>query len=329
MTLEYDVLANIFPLDKMLANFDAWREARTGAGEPAPLVEELPPPPPTLYAGDPASWYAEGSAAWYSQSAAGGVIAAFATPVVIGSATPLKVGLVPLGRIRHHKIKDQCTMASSKAPKDHVIAIIKAGLHLVPHVGGSIASLIDDYVPAATEQSIKKAIELLGEKLTLLEGRIDVEAVNKEDFAELFKSCYLVIVRSHREEKLHAAAALLANLLLRPNDPGKVSYEELDHLVRCLDALSIGAISVLGAARRIATSTPTDFQRHFRFTELRSTFPQFDASLLMSLVSELRSLNLLRVQESGGVRMPDHSEVLLELTPIGQRFVERFIEGNM
>ena len=71
MTLEYDVLANIFPLDKMLANFDAWREARTGAGEPAPLVEELPPPPPTLYAGDPASWYAEGSAAWYSQSAAG------------------------------------------------------------------------------------------------------------------------------------------------------------------------------------------------------------------------------------------------------------------
>jgi hypothetical protein len=47
-----------------------------------------------------------------------------------------------------------------------------------------------------------------------------------------------------------------------------------------------------------------------------------------SLVSELRSLNLLRVQE-GGIQMPDHGEVLLELTPIGQRFVERFIEGNM
>lgn len=219
-------------------------------------------------------------------------------------------------------------MAASKTPKDHVIAIIKAGLHLVPHVGGSIASLIDDYVPSSTERSIERAIELLGEQLTSLEGRIDVNAVNKEDFSELFKSCYLVIVRNNREEKLHAAAALLANLLLRPDDPGKVSYEELDHLVRCLDALSIGAISVLGAARRIATSAPSGSQEHFHFTQLRSSFPQFNSSLLMSLVSELRSLNLLRVQE-GSVRMPDHGEVLVELTPIGRRFVEKFIEGNM
>jgi hypothetical protein len=216
----------------------------------------------------------------------------------------------------------------SKAPKDHVIAIIKAGLHAVPHIGGSIASLIDDYVVTSTERSIERAIELLGEKLTSLEGRIDVDVVNKEDFSELFKSCYLVIVRSHREEKLHAVAALLANLLLRPDDPGKASYEELDHLVRCLDALSIGAISVLGAARRIATSAPSGSQEHFHFTQLRSTFPQFDASLLMSLVSELRSLNLLRVQE-GGLRMPEHDEALVEIIPIGKRFVERFIEGNM
>jgi hypothetical protein len=165
-------------------------------------------------------------------------------------------------------------MAASKTPKDHVLAIIKAGLHLVPHVGGSIASLIEDYVPSSTERSIEKAIDLLGVQLTSLEGRIDVNAVNKEDFAELFKSCYLVIVRSNREEKLHAAAALLANLLLRPDDAGKVSYEELDHLVRCLDALSIGAISVLGAARRIATSAPLGSQGHFHFTQLRSSFPQ-------------------------------------------------------
>jgi hypothetical protein len=152
--------------------------------------------------------------------------------------------------------------------------------------------------------------------------------VNKEDFSELFKSCCLVVVRSNREEKLNAAAALLANLLLRPNDPGKVSFEELDHLVRCLDALSTGAISVLGAARNITTSGASGSQGRFHFTQLRSSFLQFEPSLLMSLVSELRSLNLLHVQE-GSIGMPDNGQVLLELTPIGRRFVERFIEGNI
>jgi hypothetical protein len=219
-------------------------------------------------------------------------------------------------------------MATPKDPKDHALAVIKASLNLIPSVGGALASLIGDYVPTSTQRSIEKTMELLGEKLTSLEGRIDVEAVNKEDFSELFKACYLVVVRSHREEKLHAAAALLANLLLRPNDPGKVSYEELDHLVRCLDALSTGAISVLGAAHRIAGSAALGPQGHFQFQQLRGSFPQFEASLLMSLVSELRSLNLVRVQE-GAIRTSEYGETLVELTPIGQRFVERFIEGKM
>jgi hypothetical protein len=110
-------------------------------------------------------------------------------------------------------------MTRSKTKKDHVIAVIKAGLNAVPVVGGSIASLIDDYVPTSTERSIEKNLNLLAEKLTSLEGRIDVEEVNKEDFSELFKSCYLVVIRSNHEEKLRAAAALMANLLLRSNDP--------------------------------------------------------------------------------------------------------------
>src|SRR5271170_7009379 len=99
------------------------------------------------------------------------------------------------------------------SPRDHALAVLKAALNLIPNVGGALASLIGDYVPTSTQRSIDKTITLLGEKLTSLEGRIDIDAVNKEDFSELFKSCYLVVVRSNREEKLHAAAALLANLL--------------------------------------------------------------------------------------------------------------------
>jgi hypothetical protein len=212
-------------------------------------------------------------------------------------------------------------------PKDHALAVIKAAVNLIPMVGGSLGSLIGDYVPSSTRRKIDETVELLGEKLTALQGRIDVDAVNKEDFAELFKSCYLVIVRSHREEKLRAATAILANLLLRPGDPDKAPYEELDHLIRCVDALSTGAISVLGAARHIATSAAMGSQGHFQFSQLANSFSQFEGSLVMSLVSELRSLNLLRVQEPA-IRLADYGNYLIEITPIGRRFVERFIEGN-
>jgi hypothetical protein len=214
-----------------------------------------------------------------------------------------------------------------KSASEHVLAVVKAGLNAVPYVGSPIASLISDYVPSSTQRTVEKGLALLAEKLSSLEGRIDVEQVDKEEFAELFKSCYLVMVRSHHEEKLQAAA-LLANLLLRPGDPNKCSYEELDHFVRCLDALSIGAIAVLGAARHIAATAPSGGQGHFHFNQLSGTLTRFDPSLLMSLTSELRSLNLVRIQE-GVLRMPDRSEILVEVTPIGRRFAERFIEGKM
>lgn len=215
-----------------------------------------------------------------------------------------------------------------KSASDHALALIKAGMNAVPIVGGPIASLIGDYLPMSTQRNIEKTVSFLGEKLNILEGRIDVELVDKDDFSELFKSCYLIVLRSHREEKLRAAANLLANMLLRPGDPSKASYEELDHLVRCLDGLSSGAISVLGAARHIAMSANSGGQGRFHFSQLAISFPQFDSSLLMSLASELRGFNLLRVQE-GDIRLPDHAELLLEVTPIGQRFIDRFIEGNI
>jgi hypothetical protein len=69
-------------------------------------------------------------------------------------------------------------------------------------------------------------------------------------------------------------------------------------------------------------------QRSFQFDHLRNAFPSFDASLVMSLVSELSALNLVRTQ-AGAIRMPDDSGTLVELTPIGLRLVERIIEGKM
>jgi hypothetical protein len=206
---------------------------------------------------------------------------------------------------------------------------IKAILGAIPLVGGSLASLVE-LIPSATQRNTEKALGFFGEKISVLENRIDVGAVNRDEFSELLKSCLIVMGRTHREEKLHSAANILANLLLRQGDPAKVPYEELDHLVRCLDALSIGAIAVLGATRQLATSQPASQTMRIRieFSQLhQQKFPQMEASLVMSLVSELNALNLLTL-DIPAIKISEYGNYALELSPIGKRFVEQFIEGH-
>ncbi|TWT74670.1 hypothetical protein Pla123a_34940 [Posidoniimonas polymericola] len=46
----------------------------------------------------------------------------------------------------------------TKNSGDHTLAILKAGIAGIPLVGGSIASLIGDYIPTATERSREREL---------------------------------------------------------------------------------------------------------------------------------------------------------------------------
>lgn len=216
-------------------------------------------------------------------------------------------------------------------PADHILAVVKAGVSAVPYVGGLLASLIGDYIPMSTQRNIEHTAELLRGKITSLEARLDVEAVDKDEFAELFKSCYLVIVRTHHEQKLRAATALIANLLLKSGDPDKVSYNELDHFVRCLDALSIGAINVLGAAYnlRLGAQGDNEGNLNLEFGRIRNRLGTVDPHLLMGLIAELNTFNLMRFGRPLAISLPNFESHPVQLTPLGIRFVERFIDGRM
>lgn len=166
---------------------------------------------------------------------------------------------------------------------------------------------------------------LLSDRLQAVESRIDPDAINRDEFSELFKSCYLIFVRTHQEEKLRAAAALLTNLVLRPGDPEKAPYEELDHLVRCVDALSIGAIAFLGVVRQLTKPFP-QLNSRIDFGPVSARFPEMDVSLLMSLATELNSLNLIHIVEPA-IKVQNYGNYAIELTPIGARFVDHFLGG--
>ena len=140
----------------------------------------------------------------------------------------------------------------NKPASDHILAVVKAGLNAVPVVGGPLASLVGDYIPMATQRNLEKAVAQLQERLEALGPRLDIDAVDRDEFAELFKTAYLIIVRSHNEARLSAATNLVSNILLRPGDQQKLSYTELDHFARCLDQISLGAIQVLTRSVAIA-----------------------------------------------------------------------------
>lgn len=216
-----------------------------------------------------------------------------------------------------------------KPTSEHVLAVIKAGLNAVPVVGGPIASLIGDYIPTATQRNVQETLESLRVRIESLGNRIDVEAINREEFAEVFKSAYLVIVRTHQAAKLSAAALLVSNVLLRDGDPEKLSYTEIDHYVRCLDLLSVGGIQTLALAVRLAEEREpnalADQSVRINFEELQTGQPSVAPSLLMGLVGELDTLNLVHRAGVPNIRSPNYGNYPLEVTPLGGRFAKHLL----
>lgn len=213
---------------------------------------------------------------------------------------------------------------------DHALSVAKAGIEAIPLVGGPIASLLGDYLPNATERNLKRGMALFEEKLRAIERRVD-EQVDPDEFAELFKSCFLIWQRAHSEAKLRGASNVLAHLLLRREDPQKVPYSELDHYVHALESLSTGAIEVLGHLYSRA-GTPISGTVPFRpqatsFEAIIRDLPQHDPSLLMGLIGELDRFNLVLRREPPSIHREGYLDYSVTLTPLGVRFCEHVLSA--
>lgn len=198
-------------------------------------------------------------------------------------------------------------------------AVAKIALQLIPF-GGALATLIDTFIPDATARSVKEGQEFFQQRLEEIEDRIDVDAVNKEEFSELFKLCMLVWHRTHKEEKIRAAASLLANALLKNGDSEKLSYTELDHFARGLESLSIGALKVLGTVSTIKGNRQKQPSVDFVFGHLYDMVPETDSELLMGLLGELNSFNLVRMKGWPGTVTEEYRNYPLAFTSLGRRF---------
>jgi hypothetical protein len=106
---------------------------------------------------------------------------------------------------------------------------------------------------------------------------------------------------------------------------------ELYLYILCVDALSIGAITVLGAIRQVsATHRLGPNVDAIQFGQLRTRLAM-NAPLLRSLVSELQAFHLVSAQETPirGYAQEEYDGSHLRISAIGTRLIERFIEGDM
>jgi len=95
--------------------------------------------------------------------------------------------------------------------RDHSVNIVKCLLNAVPVIGGSLASLIEDYIPSQKEERLIEFTEGLGEKLSRVCDSIRHEYIKSDEFSFLFEQCYKNAALSYHKEVLEALQAILIN----------------------------------------------------------------------------------------------------------------------
>lgn len=127
--------------------------------------------------------------------------------------------------------------------KDHVRALVGAGLASVPWIGGAGAELLNSYLPAAVEKRRERWFKLLDKRLA------DVEELlfNDEAFQTLVLQATRAAFGTHLEEKM----VLLAEALRSAADTVRRGEDEFvaSRLLRWVDELEPLHFHILGAIR--------------------------------------------------------------------------------
>ena len=220
-------------------------------------------------------------------------------------------------------------------PPGQVGAIIRSllltGAAEVPGIS-MIAAHLERRMQDATNEATEKSIRLLGMKLNSMAARISMECLSTADFGDLLMGWMAVMGRTQREEKLRAAANLVANQLLVPGDPERIEPSEADLFMRAIEQLSKDALAVLGEAYLMGKyERRNDLGAEsvrLQFAVLCTRFPKSDPHLIVGLIGELDRFGLLHRDSRPVVRSASYEDQPFDLTPLGARFIERLVRSE-
>lgn len=207
---------------------------------------------------------------------------------------------------------------------DHILAIAKASFSAIPFIGGSIASLVGDYIQSSSQKNEKKLIEILTFKISQLENRIVLDEINKDEFAELFKECYLITLKTSREEKIQACTNILTNNLLEAKDQEKLSFDKLELFTKVLDRISFGSIKLLNTIVLLSKKKQNFGWEELKFASLLAElgYPNnIDPALILSFTGELASFKFIILKDESYLS-PSYADHRIRLTESGKEFID-------
>jgi hypothetical protein len=217
-------------------------------------------------------------------------------------------------------------------------AILAAILSAKGGLWATCGGMIDQLRSALRIKSLQAFAVHVEEEVKRLENRINVEGYQSNEFYEMFVLTAKAVADTTRDEKIQVLAKLLANQFLKLGDAEKLSYEESQHFVRCIDALSVEAIELLGVLTRVVTGNQTSMtQSHAALVsgvatsrQLYRTIPQMNPDLVLGLVSQLQAWNLAYIAPAP-IREVDHQGIVqndnIHLQALGTKLV-RFVRDR-
>jgi hypothetical protein len=205
------------------------------------------------------------------------------------------------------------------AASDIAIAGAKAAISVLPY-GSVLIELFGDAIPSAHDRANQLANDLLRERVAELGEEVDREYVKSDEFVDLCKTCMFIVERTQHEEKLRGAANILANAAMEQGTEGKLTYAELDHFARCLEALSLEAIHVLReavAARNLNELAPERIAHTLGI----------ENDLAIGLLRQLETCDFVLLSFSSA-RYNDQDSVVMRVRPKAKSFIEFIMDAG-
>ena len=194
--------------------------------------------------------------------------------------------------------------------RNSVIAAI-AG---IPIIGGSIASLAEDFIPSQKEKRLIAFITRLSQDVEAIKDKIKSDKVNTDEFAFVFEKTLKGVLDNWQQDKIDCYRAIFINALTGKDD---LTDEEQELFIQLLDSLTVRHIKIMAFIyQQNSSQTPPSGE----FLEvLQAQYSEYDKDSVNYIMQDLRNKGL--VNERGQIADSAMSGSSNQLSVMGKKFV--------
>ena len=110
----------------------------------------------------------------------------------------------------------------------------KALISIIPIVGGSIGSILNDFLAERKQQRVKELLYQLSEDLNNLKGKINHNFIEQDDFLDLFELTANKVMSERNESKRIYFKNILVNGITRSDS----DFDELEKFIKMVENIA-------------------------------------------------------------------------------------------